>query len=107
MADRGHDARADLDLIEAHGGRGHIPSQCDCKLQRSVDPALYRQRNLTERFFNQLKHFRKVATRYAKTAQNHLAAILIASSRLGMRQNQFASQSRARSADASASIAAR
>jgi transposase len=91
VADRGYDARAVLDLIAAHGGRGHIPTQRDRKLQRTVDPALYRQRNLIERFFNKLKHFRKIATRYEKTARNYLAAILIASSRLWMRHYESAS----------------
>jgi len=91
VADRGYDARAVLEIIEAHGGRGHIPTQRDRKLQRSVDPVLYRQRNLVERFFNKLKHFRKVATRYEKTARNYLAAILIASTRLWMRHYESAS----------------
>lgn len=85
VADRGYDARAILELIAAHGGRGHIPTQRDRKVQRSVDAAIYRQRNLVERFFNKLKHFRKVATRYEKTARNFLAAVLIACSRLWMR----------------------
>jgi len=42
VADRGYDARTILDLIAAHGGRGHIPTQRDRKVQRSVDPAIYR-----------------------------------------------------------------
>lgn len=85
VADRGYDARAILQLIAAHGGRGHIPTQRDRKVQRSVDAALYRKRNLVERFFNKLKHFRKVATRYEKSARNYLAAVLIVSSRLWLR----------------------
>jgi len=36
------------------------------KIQRACDFALYCERNLVERFFNQLKHFRAVATRYDK-----------------------------------------
>ena len=91
IADRGYDARAVLDLIRAHGGRGHIPTQRDRKVQRSVDPALYRKRNLIERFFNKLKHFRKVATRYEKSAQNYMAVVLIASSRLWMRHYESTS----------------
>ena len=91
LADRGYDARAILELIAAHGGRGHIPTQRDRRLQRSVAPAIYRQRNLIERFFNKLKHFRKIATRYEKTARNYLAAVLLASSRIWVRFYESAS----------------
>ena len=85
VADRGYDARAIIDLVAAAGGRAHIPTCRDRKLQRSVEPALYRRRNLVERFFNKLKHFRRIATRYEKTARNFLAAVLIASTRLWTR----------------------
>lgn len=90
VADRGYDARAVLELIAARGGRGHIPTQRDRRVQRSVDPALYRQRNLVERFFSKIKHFRKVATRYEKTARNYLAIVLMACSRLWMRDYESA-----------------
>lgn len=91
VAARGYDARAELEIIKAQGGRGHIPTRRDRRVQRSVDPVLYRQRNLIERFFNKLKHFRKVATRYEKTARNYLATILLASTRLWMRHYESAS----------------
>ena len=52
---------------------------------RVVDPELYRERNLVERLFNKLKHFRRIATRYDKLARNFLAAVLLVSSRLWMR----------------------
>ena len=48
---------------------------------------LYRQRNLIERFFNKLKHFRAVATRYDKRADNFLASIQLASIRIWLRAN--------------------
>ena len=70
---------------KARGGRAHIPTSRDRKVQRSVDHCLYRQRNLVERFFNRLKHFRRVATRYDKTARNFLAAVLLAATRLWAR----------------------
>nr|WP_309568147.1 transposase [Psychromarinibacter sediminicola] len=77
--------------MNACGGRGHIPTQRDRRVQRSVDRALYRKRNLVERFFNKLKNYRKIATRYEKTARNYLAAILIACSRLWLRHYESAS----------------
>jgi transposase len=85
VADRGYDARAIIDLVESPGGRAHIPTCRDRKIQRSVDRKLYRQRNLVERFFNKLKHFRRIATRYDKTARNFLAAVLLAATRLWAR----------------------
>jgi transposase len=85
VADRGYDARAIVELVRQRGGEAHIPTQRDRKVQRSVDPALYRQRNLIERFFCKLKHFRRVATRFDKLARNFLAAVLIASTRLWLR----------------------
>jgi transposase len=85
VADRGYDSRAIIEMVRQAGGEAHIPTQRNVKIQRSVDPALYRQRNLIERFFNKLKHFRRVATRFDKLARNFLAAVLIASTRLWLR----------------------
>ena len=86
VADRGYDARAIIDQVAAIGGRAHIPTCRDRKVQRSVDPEIYRHRNLVERFFSKLKHFRRIATRYDKTARNFLAAVMLAASRLWIRQ---------------------
>jgi transposase len=46
---------------------------------------LYRERNLIERFFSKLKHFRRIATRYDKLADNFLAMVKLASMRLWLR----------------------
>jgi transposase len=81
VADRGFFARSIIDLIEAGGAAAHIPSQSNVRIRRLVDPDIYRQRNLVERFFNKLKHFRRVATRFDKLARNYLAAVLLAATR--------------------------
>jgi transposase len=78
VADRGYDAIAIIDLVAARGGRAHIPTQRDRKVQRSVPKELYRERNLVERFFNRMKHFRRIATRFDKLARNYLAALHLA-----------------------------
>jgi len=46
---------------------------------------IYRQRNLVERFFCKIKHFRRIATRFDKLARNFLAAVLLVSNRLWLR----------------------
>jgi transposase len=56
VGDRGFFARAVIELIEAGGAAAHIPSQSNVRIRRVVDPEIYRQRNLVERFFNKLKH---------------------------------------------------
>ena len=47
--------------------------------------------NLVERFFNKIKHCRRVATRYDKLAANYLAFVQLASIRLWLRVNESAS----------------
>ncbi len=85
VADRGFFAQVIIDLIEARGARAHIPSQSNVRVPRVVDLAIYRCRNLVERFINKIKHFRRVATRYDKLARNFLAAVFLASIRLRTR----------------------
>jgi hypothetical protein len=43
---------------------------------------LYRQRNLAERFFNKIKHYRRIATRYDKLNENYLAALKLVAVRI-------------------------
>ena len=85
VADRGYDSRALVELVASRGGQAHIPTQSKVKLQRSVDRELYRRRNLVERYFCNLKQFRRIATRFEKTARNFLAAVALASARLWLR----------------------
>lgn len=85
VADRGYDAQYILDAAKVRGATAHIPTQRDRKVQRSVDQQIYRRRNLVERFFSKLKHFRRVATRFDKLARNFLAAVALASVRIWAR----------------------
>ena len=85
VADRGYDSHAFLDLIRASGAKACIPTPRDRIVQRSVSRRIYRQRNLVERYFCKLKHFRRVATRFDKLARNYLASVLLASARIWMR----------------------
>ena len=85
VVDRGFFSRAIIELIETNGATAHIPSQSNVQVRRVVDLKIYRHRNLVERCFNKLKHFRRIATRFDKLARNYLAAVTLASVRLWMR----------------------
>ena len=74
-----------VNFVRDRGGEAHIPTQSRVRIQRSVPPSLYRQRNLVERFFCKLKQFRRIATRFEKHADNFMAALALASARIWMR----------------------
>ena len=59
-----------------------IPPKSNRRWKPCFSKRLYRERNLIERFFSKLKHFRRVATRYDKLATNFLAMVQLASMRL-------------------------
>ena len=46
---------------------------------------LYTLRNLVERFFSKISHYRAVATRYEKHPENYLAVVKLAAARIWMR----------------------
>jgi transposase len=78
IADKGYDKKALVEAIESRGAQAVIPTQKDRKEQRAVDPHLYRERNLCERFWQKVKQYRRVATRYEKKAANFLAFVKVA-----------------------------
>ena len=57
-------------------------------MEAMLTKLLNRERNLDERFFSKLKHFRRVATRYDKLADNFLAMVQLASMSLWPRANE-------------------
>lgn len=85
IGDKAYDADPLLDTLAQREITPVIPPKANRKVQRACDYALYCERNLVERFFNKLKHFRAVATRYEKHAANYLALIQLAAAKIWMR----------------------
>jgi transposase len=79
IGDKAFDSKKLVDCIEGRGGEAVIPSLKNRTEQRNYDRERYKDRNLIERFWNKIKHYRRVATRYEKTARNFLAFIHVAS----------------------------
>jgi transposase len=78
LGDKAYDADLLLDILARREIIPVIPPRAHRKVQRECDYALYCERNLIERFFNKLKHFRAIATRYDKLARNFLAGVQLA-----------------------------
>jgi len=85
LADKAYDADRIRELIQDQGATPNIPPKSNRRWKPCFSKRLYRERNLIERFFSKLKHFRRVATRYDKLAANFLAMIQLASMRLWLR----------------------
>lgn len=85
LADRGYDSDGLRNRLAARGAVANIHPMPTRKRFPPFDPILYRARNLIERFFSKLKHFRAVATRYDKRDDNFLAAVQLASLRIWLR----------------------
>lgn len=79
IADKGYDSDAFVAYIASREAEVVIPPKRNRKEKRFYDANLYADRNKVERFFNRLKHYRRVATRYEKTARNYLSFVYLAS----------------------------
>ena len=75
MLDRGYDANRIRERLSYEGIEAvipPIPTRCGVL---PFNKELYRQRNRIERFFNKIKHFRRIATRYDKLAKTFFASL--------------------------------
>ena len=85
LADKGYDSDAIRDDLEGRGAEPVIPTKSNRKVQHQIDRAGYALRNRIERFFNKLKHSRRVATRYDKLANSFFGFVQIATIRTWIR----------------------
>ena len=88
LADRAYDADKLREAIAGKGAFANIPPMPQRIRRLAFSPILHRYRNLIERFFNKLKHFRAVSTRYDKRDDNFLASVQLASIRIWLRHNE-------------------
>ena len=78
VADKGYDSDPLRTQIRRQGGKPVIPARKSVR-RRRYDRTRYKLRNVVERFFNRVKHYRRVATRYDKTDPNYLGFVCLAS----------------------------
>ena len=85
LADRAYDSNALRRTLDDRGAWACVKPVSRRKDPPAFSPFLYRYRNLVERFFNKLKHFRAIATRFEKIPENYLALIKLAAIRISLR----------------------
>ena len=78
LGDRAYDTDAILDFIGERGAVAVIPPKSNRRVQRECDWWLYKERHLVECFFQKIKWFRRVATRYDKSDEAFLGFVLLA-----------------------------
>ena len=79
IADKAYDSDAVVAAAKRQGAEAVIPSKKNRKVPREYDKHLYKERKKVEWFINLIKPYRRVATRYEKTARNFLGFVRVAS----------------------------
>lgn len=77
IADKAYDSDELISFIREGEAKAVIPARSNRLRKRRLDRKRYRDRNLIERFFCRLKHFRRIATRYEKLAQRYTSFIAL------------------------------
>jgi transposase len=79
LADKGYDANAIREELARADVKAVIPTKSNRRIPIPRDREKYRWRNLVERLFSKLTNWRRVATRYDKTAKSYLGFVALAS----------------------------
>lgn len=79
LADRAYDTNRILQLLKEQSAVSVIPNKKNRRKQRKWDKEIYKERHLIECFFNKVKHYRRLATRYDKLACTFKAFLTLAS----------------------------
>ena len=85
LADKGYDSNRFREAIAEAGGEAVVPSNGSRKEPIPYDKDIYRERNRVERFFNKIKHFRRIATRYEKTALSFMSMLCLVGAMIWLR----------------------
>ncbi len=85
LADRAFDSDDLIAFIIDHGAIPVIPSRKNRKEPREYDAWRYRERALVECFFNKIKHFRHIFSRFDKLASRFLGFLHFAGALIWLR----------------------
>lgn len=78
LADKAYDSDKIVEYVTAKSAVAVIPTRNNRNIKREYDKETYKNRNQIERFFNRLKQFRRIATRYDKLCTSFLSLVQLA-----------------------------
>ena len=85
LADRGYTSHALMLEVYLMGAQPVVPPRRGTYRVYPFSRQRYKERNVIERTFNKLKHFRRIATRFEKNSVNFLALLHFAAAHLWLR----------------------
>ena len=85
IADKGYDVNSIVEDLEKKGCTAVIPSKKNRKVPRTYDRELYKERHVIECFFGKLKHYRRVFSRFEKSASAFLSFLCLAGTLIWLR----------------------
>ncbi len=85
LADKAYDSNELRAFIAGAGGEAVIPSKRSRTVTIPHDREIYKERHLVECFINKIKHFRRIATRYKKTALSFYSMLCLCGAMIWMR----------------------
>jgi transposase len=84
-ADKGYDSDEFVQAVLTRGMTVVIPPRANRKSPRECDWFAYKERHLIECFFGKIKHYRRIFSRYEKTARNYLGFLYFVSALIWLR----------------------
>jgi transposase len=85
VGDKGYDSDDLVQAIESQGMEAVIPPRSNRKTPRTVDWVIYKERHLVECFFNKIKHYRRIFSRFEKLARNYMGMLRFVSALVWLR----------------------
>jgi len=85
IMDKAYDSNDVLNQLDKQGIKAVIPPKSNRRDQRDYDKHLYKERHLVECFINKIKHYRRIFSRFDKTARNFMGFIRFAATLIWLR----------------------
>lgn len=85
IGDKGYDSDTLVQAVEARDMEAVIPPRRHRKAPREVNWLAYKERHLIECFFNKIKHYRRIFSRFEKLGRNYMGMLRFVSALIWLR----------------------